>query len=1111
MSANPETSGSAATPETPWLGLRSFTEEARLFFFGRNAEVDDLYARILDKPLAILFGQSGLGKSSLLQAALIPRLREGGFLPVFLRLDHDATAPPLEHQLLDRLQMALTSAGFGPQAATVGAALAPGTASGDFSAFLWLLFHDPAKGFVPARGDSTGGFPRPVFLIDQFEEVFTLGERPARRDLCLAFRETLAALVENRPPGSLRGKLEADDALAERLDYNAQPARFLLALREDFLHLLERWRRAMPSLMENRLELRLLSGPQAFLAVVRPGQLRAVLPAIITDDVGHAIVRFVAGANGDVPLEEIDAVPPLVSLVCAELNAQRLASSMQQVTRAQFEGGSDDILQSFYLRSFDLVTYGATFGHVPHAEMALLSLRGLVEDRLLSADGFRESIAFDTIESDLARAVGPEAAKAVLDALVQRRLLTVEERGGVRRLELAHDVLTRTVKSSRDERREVEALARARSEKEHAEAETRRILKERNRFKMVATLATCLAIILPVSAIIGWVGLQRTKEAEHALAETKRAWGSESKAVAAEKSASLAKTAALEALQQAKEDRESAVDSENKAVIARKEAQEAAAQAVADQNRAIASRNEAVEARKEADKSAQLAVDAQRKAQVGFESAWTGLTSLYDDYATKTLDNTPGISRKQSRLLKAALRGHLLEQFRKLNAEHPNHRGTVQYLAQLLLDEGREAIADKDYIRAQTALAEALSWSEKRLHDEPLQTESETYAEVLLEQAMVSSGSGEPKKGAELARKYLQTVLELLSKWPDSWRLDYTKIRLEYAQLLDGAPRQSFAALTIRLAQVIKRSNNQFDPVLTQFIIECRENDGKRFKRGSADYVAIRNLIVWFREHLFQDNSYTFAQLETATMRMQDLLASLQTWCSETNSKETAADRRVILAELETTMQAINARLPSSTVAYVARGDLLRLQEMSVKEGINTLSREELRAVAQKQAEGAGWKPKMTAMQRDAVIAVLKKHLCKGLFITPDIPPKKLSTARESCNIAPDYEALALVDATVFGSAKNCLVVTTGGVYTRNGPLHAHPGRQFLSLNDFQVSSPQKESGKIYFNPWDRYVMIAGMHFVTNGGCRIPANDLITLLQEIQHALRGETAMTGQP
>ena len=54
----------------------------------------------------------------------------------------------------------------------------------------------------------------------------------------------------------------------------------------------------------------------------------------------------------------------------------------------------------------------------------------------------------------------------MLDALVERRLLTVEERGGVRRIELAHDVLTRNVKASRDERHEVEAVERARSEQE---------------------------------------------------------------------------------------------------------------------------------------------------------------------------------------------------------------------------------------------------------------------------------------------------------------------------------------------------------------------------------------------------------------------------------------------------------------------------------------------------------------------------------------------------------------------------------------------------------------------------------------------------------------------
>ena len=129
MSMPPTISGPSVTPESPWLGLRSFTEEAQSFFFGRNAELDDLYERILDKPLAILFGQSGLGKSSLLQAALVPRLRTTGFLPVFVRLDHDTNAPPPESQLLHRLRIALESAGYPEQAATLSTALANGTAA----------------------------------------------------------------------------------------------------------------------------------------------------------------------------------------------------------------------------------------------------------------------------------------------------------------------------------------------------------------------------------------------------------------------------------------------------------------------------------------------------------------------------------------------------------------------------------------------------------------------------------------------------------------------------------------------------------------------------------------------------------------------------------------------------------------------------------------------------------------------------------------------------------------------------------------------------------------------------------------------------------------------
>lgn len=497
-----------ATPETPWLGLRSFTEDAHAYFFGRQTELEDLYGRIVDKPLTIFFGQSGLGKSSLIQAALTPSLRRQGFLPVRIRIDHEPDAPAPEEQMLHELQHALYGEGFATQADMICEGLAD--PAFDAATFLWLLFHDPVFGFLPGASSPP---PRPVFLIDQFEEIFTLGERPARRSVSHGFREAIAALVENRPTSALRARLESDDELSERINYRARTARVLLSLREDFLHVLERWRRFMPSLMENRLELRMLNGTQALEAVVRPGQLRDGSPAIVPDEVGHAIVRFVAGVESDVPLAEIDAVPPLLSLVCAELNSQRLAAGETQVSRAQFEGHSDEILRSFYRRSFDPASYGGALAEVPDARLALQALQRLIEEKLLSPDGFRESIAFDTIARELSRAVPADTARHLLTEIVERRLLTVEERGGVRRLELAHDVLAPIVRASRDERQESEALAHAKREQERAESEARGALQQRNRLRRLVGLSLALTAVAFIAAAGALFSLKRAREA----------------------------------------------------------------------------------------------------------------------------------------------------------------------------------------------------------------------------------------------------------------------------------------------------------------------------------------------------------------------------------------------------------------------------------------------------------------------------------------------------------------------------------------------------------------------------------------------------------------------
>lgn len=59
--------------QQPWLGLLPFTEKTRRFFFGRDAEIAEISDRIAENPLTVLFGQSGLGKTSLLRAGVVPR------------------------------------------------------------------------------------------------------------------------------------------------------------------------------------------------------------------------------------------------------------------------------------------------------------------------------------------------------------------------------------------------------------------------------------------------------------------------------------------------------------------------------------------------------------------------------------------------------------------------------------------------------------------------------------------------------------------------------------------------------------------------------------------------------------------------------------------------------------------------------------------------------------------------------------------------------------------------------------------------------------------------------------------------------------------------------
>src|SRR5580704_997842 len=81
---------------SPWLGLASFEEEHAELFFGRSTEITEMENMVLRGQACLLFGRSGLGKTSLLRAGVFPRLRAQNCLPVYTRLKFESDEPLIE-------------------------------------------------------------------------------------------------------------------------------------------------------------------------------------------------------------------------------------------------------------------------------------------------------------------------------------------------------------------------------------------------------------------------------------------------------------------------------------------------------------------------------------------------------------------------------------------------------------------------------------------------------------------------------------------------------------------------------------------------------------------------------------------------------------------------------------------------------------------------------------------------------------------------------------------------------------------------------------------------------------------------------------------------------
>ncbi|MEK6300432.1 MAG: winged helix-turn-helix domain-containing protein [Acidobacteriota bacterium] len=198
----------------PYKFLDYYTEQDTGLFFGREPEIETICSQILAHRSFILHGRSGVGKSSIVRAGLIPRLKNEGHLAFVVRSFTD----PLHH-----METALGQV-CGVDSTKAGATI------DDLVGHLASL--DPSRCIV--------------FFFDQFEEFFSLLAEPDRSRFLNAARRLTSA--------------------------DQSPVRMVFALREDLLAEMSRLKTAIPEIFHHEYRLKRLSRLQASRAITEPAR-----------------------------------------------------------------------------------------------------------------------------------------------------------------------------------------------------------------------------------------------------------------------------------------------------------------------------------------------------------------------------------------------------------------------------------------------------------------------------------------------------------------------------------------------------------------------------------------------------------------------------------------------------------------------------------------------------------------------------------------------------------------------------------------------------------------------------------------------------------------------
>ncbi len=439
----------------PYKGLQPYTEADSKYFFGRTSEQGIIITNLFGMSLTVFYGASGVGKSSVLRAGVVPRLRQeppDGVVVVFNSWQSEDFLSALKSEV----------------AKQAGATIKV----------------DPALPLDEFLAETQRALALPLFLIfDEFEEYFLY-----------------------HPPSPSADAFEA--SFARAVNRRSVQVNFFLSLREDGISKLDRFQSRIPGLLNNMLRLKPLDRDSAREAITKPrdqynselgpGQapleIEGELVDAVLDDLASVKTPSTQAGQGQVPENSQGTTTPpidtpLLQMVMTRLWAEEISKGSRVLRLQTFEAlGRSKKMLGTHLETMMANLTESERGSAANILRYLVTPAGTKIAQEAGALASWSELPESEVQTTLDRLSAPD----------MRILRTVQVPGSPPQYEIFHDVLADGILDWR---------AHYLQEQKRLEAEAQ-LARQRAKAKRLRLIAAGLSVMLVLMIVLAVIALR---------------------------------------------------------------------------------------------------------------------------------------------------------------------------------------------------------------------------------------------------------------------------------------------------------------------------------------------------------------------------------------------------------------------------------------------------------------------------------------------------------------------------------------------------------------------------------------------------------------------------